>query len=160
MDVDVPIDTEASSISLQSLQTRYIITRLGNQQLVFPAQWVDEIMLIERAQILSLPFYNSSILGVVHHQGSIIPLVTIQLLNNVGQEQITQQHRIQEKLTAIRLSQSISELSGVGLIVDQVIGSISHEQLLANNQEATTASNLPVEVFQIDRIEQCIWQPR
>lgn len=159
MDVDVPINTEAIPISWQSLQKRYILTLVGNQQFVFPAHWVAEIMLIERSQILNLPCYNSLILGVIHHQGSIIPLVSIQLLNKVEQDQIVPQQRIQEKLTAIRLSQSVGELSGVGLIVDQVIGSMDHEQLLANQHKATESSHLQLEVFQLDRISPSIWQP-
>jgi chemotaxis signal transduction protein len=159
MDVDVPRNTEAIPISLQSLQKRYILTLVGNQQLVFPAHWVAEIILIQRSQILNLPFYNSLLLGVIHHQGSIIPLVSIQLLNKVEKDQIVPQQRIQEKLTAIRLSQVVGELSGVGLIVEQVIGSISYEQLLANQHKATASSHPQVEVFQLDRIWQSIWQP-
>jgi chemotaxis signal transduction protein len=153
--MDLSVDIETNSFSLQPFQSRYILTKMGHQKIGFPSQWVAEIMLIERSQILHLPFYDSRLLGVVHHQGSIVPLVTLQFTNPVSQQQ-----RIQETLTAIRLSQSVSELSGVGLIVDRVIGSISHEQLSANEQKATASSSPPIEVFQPESIPQSIWQPR
>lgn len=158
--MDISVDSETNSFSLQSFQSRYILTQVGHQQIGFPSQWVAEIMLIEQSQILNLPFYDSMLLGVVHYQGSIIPLVTLQFANPVGQDRVIQRQRIQETLTAIRLSQSVKELSGVGLIVDRVIGSISHEQLLANEQKATASSNPQIEVFQPERISQSIWQPR
>lgn len=153
--MDLPVDIETSSSSLQPFQNRYILTQVGHQQIGFPSQWVAEIMLIEQSQILNLPFYDSRLVGVVHHQGNIIPLVTLQFAYSVSQRP-----RIRETLIAIRLSQSVSQLSGVGLIVEKVIGSISQEQLSANEYQATEASNPPIEVFQPEKIPPSIWQPR
>lgn len=151
----LPVDIEANSSSLQTFQNRYILTQVGHQQIGFPSRWVAEIILIERSQILNLPFYDSRLLGIVHHQGSIIPLITLHFAYSVNQQQ-----KIPEMLTAIRLSQSVSELAGVGLIVDRVIGSIAHEQLLANQEQATASSHPPIEVFQPEKIPLSIWQPR
>ncbi|HEY9614603.1 chemotaxis protein CheW [Allocoleopsis sp.] len=153
--MDISVDVETDSLSLKSFQDRYILTQVGHQKIVFPSQWVAEIMLIERSQILNLPFYDSRVLGVVHRQGGIIPLVTLQVANPMSQRP-----RIQETLTAIRLSQLVSELAGVGLIVDQVIGSISQEELSAKEQKATESSNPQIEVFQPESISPSIWQPR
>lgn len=158
--MELPVDIETHAFSLQSFQRRCILTQIGEQKISFPSQWVAEIMLIERSQILNIPFYDSRLLGMVHHQGNIIPLVTLQLANPVSQERLIQRQRIQDKLIAIRLSSSVSELSGVGLIVDQVIGSISQEQLLLNQQPTTESSNDSIEMFQPERIPQVIWQPR
>jgi chemotaxis signal transduction protein len=155
-----PVDIETNSFSLQSFQNRYILTQVGNQQIAFPSQWVVEIMLIERSQILNLPFYDSRLLGVVHHQSSIIPLVILQSPHPSDTKRLIQRQRIQETLTAIRLSQAVSTLSGVGLIVDRVIGSIAQEQLSLNVQKATESSNPQIEVFQPERIPQSIWQSR
>lgn len=157
--MDRPVDIEISPSSLQSFQNRYILSQVGHQQIAFPSQWVSEIVLIERSQILHLPFYDSRLLGVVHHQSYIIPLVTLQLAYPVSQKRIIQRQRIQETLTAIRLSQSVSELSGVGLVVDRVIGSISHEQLSADEQQATGASNQSIVMFESEKIPPSIWQP-
>ncbi|WP_155898092.1 hypothetical protein [Allocoleopsis franciscana] len=158
--MNIPVDIETHSFSLQSFQRRYILTQIGEQKISFPSQWVTEIMLIERSQILKLPFYDSRLEGIVHHQGNIISLITPQLSNPVTQEHLIQRQRIQEKLTAIRLSSSVSELFGVGLIVDRVIGSISQEQLGLNQQQATESFNLSIEMFQPEKIPQSIWQPR
>lgn len=158
--MDLPVDIETTSFSLQSFQSRYILTQVGLQKIGFPSQWVTEIMLVERSQILKLPFYNSRLLGVVHHQGSIIPLVTLQATNSVSQSRVNQRFRIQETLTAIRLNPSVSALPGVGLVVDQVLGSISHEQLLANEQKTKKTSHPHIEVFQPETIEPSIWQPQ
>jgi hypothetical protein len=155
-----PVDIETNSFSLQSFQNRYILTQVGNQQIAFPSQWVVEIMLIEQSQILNLPFYDSRLLGVVHHQSSIIPLVILQSPHPSDTKRLIQRQRIQETLTAIRLSQAVSTLSGVGLIVDRVIGSIAQEQLSLNVQKATESSNPQIEVFQPERIPQSIWQSR
>jgi hypothetical protein len=73
---------------------------------------------------------------------------------------VNQRLRIQETLTAIRLNTSVSTLPGVGLIVDRVIGSISHEQLLANEQKAKGISHPKIEMFQPERIPPSIWQPQ
>ena len=158
--MDFSVDIETNSFSLQSFQSRHILTQVGHQQIGFPSQWVAEIMIVERSQILKLPFYDSMVLGVVYHHSSIIPLVALQFTNLVSQVRINQRPRIQETLTAIRLSQSVNELSGIGLIVDRVIGSISHEQLSAKESKATAASDPQIEVFQLERIPPSIWQPR
>lgn len=152
--MNLPLDIEPNFFSLQSFERRYILTQVGTQKIGFPSQWVAEIILVERSQILNLPFYDTRLLGVVHHQGNIIPLVTLQSTNRASQRP-----RIQETLTAIHLTQSVGTLSGVGLIVDRVIGSISHEQLSANEQTVTDASALPIEVFQPEMIPPSIWQP-
>jgi chemotaxis signal transduction protein len=146
--MDIPLDIETKSFSLPSFESRYILTQVGAQKIGFPSHWVAEIILIERSQILNLPFYDSRLLGVVHHQGNIIPLVTLQSTNLVSQRP-----KIQETLAAIHLTQSVGTLAGVGLIVDRVLGSISHQQLSANE------SDLPIEVFQPERIPPSIWQP-
>ena len=153
--MDISRDAEADSLPLKSFQGRYILTLVGHQKIAFPSQWVAEIILIERSQILNLPFYDSRLLGVVHHHGSIIPLVTLQNFNPMSQRS-----RIQETLTVIRLSQLIDELSGVGLIVDQVIGSISSEQLSANDPKTRASSNAQIELFKPEKISPSIWQPR
>ncbi len=153
--MNIPVDVEAASLSLKSFQGRYILTQVGHQKIGFPSQWVAEIILIERSQIFNLPFYDSRLLGVIHHQGNIIPLITLQVASPISQRLSNR-----ETLTAIRLSPLVSELSGVGLIVDQVIGSISQEQLLANGQTTAESSKHPIEIFQPKKIPPSIWQPR
>lgn len=158
--MEIPLESETSLFPFPSFQKRYILTQVENQQLAFPTQWVTEIILVERSQILTMPFYHSMVLGVVHHQGSIIPLITLPRINQGQQTQVVQKNRIQETMKVIHLAESVNKLSGVGLIVEQVIGSISHEQLLANEQKQLENFPSQIEVFQPDRIPPSIWQPR
>ena len=139
MDMDVvPIKSESN---FNALQTRYIITQMGNQQLVFPAQWVAEIILIELSQILNLPFYNSMILGVVHHQGSIVPLLSSLMLLSKKLDQDVRFRMTKETLTVIRLGQSLEKFAGVGIVVEKVVGSFAAEQL--SDQQIFSVSDLP-----------------
>ncbi len=145
--MDIPLSTENSSFLEQSLQRRYILTHVGNQQLVFPAQWVIEIMLIERSQILNLPFYDSRLLGVVHHQGNIVPLIAYPLLLSKKRGQDLRFRARKESLMVIRLSPAVDKLAGVGIVVEQVVGSL------------TTEPSPEQPIFQLSDLPNNIWQP-
>jgi chemotaxis signal transduction protein len=146
-----PADAEASlSASLSSVPStdlsptvsvspseRYILTQVGTQQLVFPSHWVAEILLVERSQILSLPFYAPMLLGVVHHHGRIIPLVAIwQVL-----EDATAPTR--ETLSVVQLNSAATGLAGVGIVVDRASDNRSREQLPADLFDSTASLENP-----------------
>jgi chemotaxis signal transduction protein len=124
---------------------RYILTQVGEQKLAFPPAWVNEVMQFEQVRILQLPFYSPTILGVVHHQGEVVPLVSAQAAIFAGQTQY-----MPETITAVRLSQSIGELAGTGLVVDRVLGSVSAEQLSATGTR----------LIQLQDISSQLWQPQ
>lgn len=149
MDVDIPINTEDSPSFFPSLQKRYILTRTGNQQLVFPTQWVAQIMLIERSQILKLPFYNSKLLGVVHHQGNIVPLISSYILHSETIDQDIRFRGRKDLLTVILLGQSVDQLAGVGIVVEKIIGSIAAEP--SPDQHIFQLSDLPSHIWQPHR---------
>ena len=101
---------------------RYIVVKVGDRLIICPDVLVAEIMIVERNAILALPFYTSAIVGVIHHQANVMPLLLLRLL--IGEQRAL----ITESLTVVRLSQVADKLnnqqiSGVGLIVDRVIGS-------------------------------------
>lgn len=144
--MDIPLSAENSSFSDQCLQKRYILSRVGNQQLVFSAQWVAEIMLIERAQILNLPFYNRILLGVIHHQGNIVPLISSHILLSEKLGLDVRFRGMQEKLTVICLSQAVNNLAGVGVVVEQVVGSFVTEK--SPQQHIFQPSDLPTHIWQ------------
>ncbi|MBW4471617.1 MAG: chemotaxis protein CheW [Stenomitos rutilans HA7619-LM2] len=141
-------NTEAIEHSLQSLQERYMLTQVGQQQLVFPTRWVGEIMLVERSQILKLPFYDRSLLGLMHHGGTIVPLLDAHplILETLGQD--ARSRTLKESLTVVRLRSTIDGLAGVGIVVDRVIGSVSSEQITE------------LRLFQRSDIPNHLWQPR
>ena len=147
-DVGVAGTTETSDRSLPSLQSRYMLTQVGQQSLAFPSHWVSEIVLIERSQILSLPFYDRALLGLIHHNGSIVPLLAAHslLLEALGQDK--RSRAMKETLTVVRLGPATDGLVGVGIVVNQVIGNLKPEQLAKHR------------LFQLSDIPSQLWQPR
>lgn len=115
-----------SSAALASASERYILTQVGARQLVFPAQWVTEILLVERSQILVLPFYAPILLGVFHHHSQIIPLVAIwQVLEGATAP-------TREMLSVVQLSAAAAGLAGVGIVVDRASDNRLREQFSAD----------------------------
>jgi chemotaxis signal transduction protein len=123
---------------------RYIVARVGDRLVTFPDVLVSEIMILDRSAILPLPFYETAIIGVTHHQANIMPLLLLRLLMGEQRALIT------ESLTVVRLSKIIDELSDknlgdVGVIVDRVIGSLTIDEYQELNQNSSQLSNLLVE---------------
>jgi chemotaxis signal transduction protein len=149
--MDISIDAEVSSSFMQSFQDRYILTQVGQRQLVFPSQWVSEILLIERSHLLPLPFYGSILLGVIHHQNHIVPLISSQGLLS---EKSNRPARFtdMERLNVICLSQATERFTGVGIVVEEVIGNCSEEQL--------TAQETVIERFRLQDIPNDVWRPQ
>ncbi len=176
-------DTPANLPSkLTAPNNRYIVVKVGDRLVTFPDVLVSEIMIIERNTILALPFYETAIVGVIHHQANIMPLLLLRLLMGEQRALIT------ESLTVVRLSKVADDLagnlvgnlagnlggknlSGVGLIVDRVIGSLTTDeyqdrylldspkkvhQTVANIQENEYT---PIEII-LSSIPTHIWQPQ
>ncbi len=146
--VDLPPDPEASLPTSPALQNRHILTRVGQQYLTFPSQWVAEILLVERSQILSLPFYDSTLLGVVYRQGQIIPLISAHILLSKEMEQDVRLRAMRETLTVVHLGQATDQLAGIGIVVEDVVSN------------ATAQPPSEQRVFQLSDLPSHIWQPR
>ncbi|WOD39648.1 chemotaxis protein CheW [Nodosilinea sp. E11] len=136
------LDVELDSLALPD--STYFLTQVGSRQLAFPATEIAEVMLVERSQILSLPFYQPGLLGVVHVQGQLVPLVTLQLLLE-GVSGVTR-----EVFNAVQLNTS-SPLAGIALVIDQLVGNCTAEQL---------AQDSTIEPFNPDIVPAELWQPR
>lgn len=140
------------SSAMPALKSRYLLTHIGDQALAFPSQWVAEIILVERSQVLSLPFYSSLLLGVVHHQGTIVPLIAVHgLLSNKLNQEI-RPAMLKETLSVVRLGPQAEHLAGVGIVVEQVI-----EQAI---DDFTTESSTSYNIFQPSDVPSQIWQPQ
>jgi chemotaxis signal transduction protein len=103
---------------------RYIVAKVGDRSVIFPDVLISEIIILERNAILALPFYETAIIGVTHHQATIMPLLLLRLL--IGEQRTL----ITESLTVVRLSKiadnlGVNNLGGVGIIVDRVVGSLT-----------------------------------
>jgi chemotaxis signal transduction protein len=140
------MEADSSAPLFAAWQDRYLLTVTGAQQLAFPSQWVAEIMVVERSQILSLPFYHPMLLGVVHQRGMIIPLITLSQPQRSGNRS--------SQFTVIRLNQSVAHLAGVGITVDRVVGTS------AQTTEQPQSAHSPLRIFQPTQIPASVWQPR
>lgn len=145
-------DTNTGSLSSQFLHNRYILTAVGEQELAFPSQWVAEILLIERSQVLALPFYGPMFLGVIHHQGDIVPLISSHVVLPKEPSQTVHASLMKETLSVIRLGSSVGKHAGVGLVVGRVVGSVSEEQI--------SAAESTIRRLDLEDVPNRVWQPQ
>jgi len=141
-----------------SLQDRYVLTQVGDQQFAFPSVCVAEILLIERSQILGLPFYDAAILGVVHNHGRIVPLVELKRLFKKTSG------LMRETVNVVQLSQDMEHLAGIGIVVDKVLDGRSQEQVSDEAFSlASSASSPPeasVQLFHRELLSDRLWMPQ
>jgi chemotaxis protein histidine kinase CheA len=154
---EVLSDAESSILSntllpLPLSQGQCILAEIGQQEIVFPSRWVAEIILIERSKILSLPFYGCPLLGVVYHQGTIMPIISAHLLLLEKLNQGIQLTASKELLSVVRLSQFADHLSGVGIAVDRIVGNIWGTQVSGFESSRWQ--------FQLQDIPDPVWQPQ
>jgi len=134
---------------------RYILASLGDRVLVLADIFVAEIMLVERAFILPLPFFGPALIGLAHHQGRLTPLLSLaRLLNDANA-------LIPEVVSVICLkgdetNPATEDVAGAGLIVDRVVGTVSPEQCADLLQDSIRY--LPLEQL-LPQIPSHAWQP-
>ena len=138
MNITTQITTENTN-----QEERYLVALVEDKKVAFSAHWVHEILVFQRAQILQLPFYDRCLLGVIHHQNQIVPLVSGRTIFLEKTQKITQ-----ATFTAVRLNQLGQNLAGVGVIVDRMVENLSAKEL---TQE---------QLFELTDIPQQIWQPQ
>ncbi len=120
---------------------RYILAKVGDRTVTFPDGLISEILIIDRNAILALPFYTTAIVGVIHHQAQVMPLLLLQLLLE------ERSALIKESLSVVRLSKladSLTDqpLSGVGIIVDRVIGSLTTDEYQTGNFHSSSETEV------------------
>ncbi|ABW26144.1 chemotaxis protein CheW [Acaryochloris marina] len=149
--------TESIVSSSASIKERYILTQVGAWVLIFPARWVAEIFRIQRSQILDLPFYQSPLSGVTHHNSQIIPLASAhQVLQ-------TQENTLRETVTVLQLNRKAERLTNMGIIVDRTLGSASKEQLspsVLTSQALYPQGTDSQVLFQPDWFPPDLWHPQ
>jgi hypothetical protein len=147
-----------------------ILTRIFGKVVSFPHIWVTDVLLIPQSQILQLPFYPAAVLGVVHQQGSVVPLVWGQALLRADPSQRYQMSVLPETLTVIRLSAAITNATGVGIVIDQLLGQKSESQNSSQAQHNFIDPNNFVEAhnfvdapealkFSLEMLPSHLWQP-
>lgn len=152
-----PMSVISFSSNTNQIHERFILTKLEEINLFFPSNLVTEILMIETSKLLPLPFYSQEILGCIHHQGQIIPLVSLyQLL--LGKPRLSK-----EKLKVVRLSENSGNLRGVGIVVDQLLGSQGREQIspeLFKTDKVITLNEQKMCLFQPHLLTEELWQPQ
>ncbi len=134
--------TQLIANTTSPLENRFILAKVLDQTLAIPAGWVAEILRVDKNKILNLPFYKDLVLGITHHSGQILPLLSTHLL--IGKYQVD----LRETLTVVRLGSVAGDVVEVGLVVDQVVRSAMQFEL-------------PVEtvVFDPQMMQLDLWQP-
>ena len=138
-------------------ETTFILTKLAELTLVFPTGLVSEILIIDPAKILSLPFYDSAVLGCIHQGGRMIPLISLAKIF------LGKNNWVQQNLTAVRLSETAGEISGCGLVVEGLLGSQTKAQLppeLFKSSKISEPSDQPICLFKPELLSPQIWQPQ
>lgn len=135
-------------------QQRYILTQVEQVTFVFPLALVAEIPIVERSQILTMPFYSPVVMGILHHAGRIVPLVSLRQLLGIGKGFAT------ERLTVVQLSAAAAEQAGLGLVVDRTLGMRSHSQLPPDLFDAVQSNSEPnLRLFKPELLADSLWQP-
>ena len=107
--MSIPANTE-NLLDLQvAPSNRYIVAKVGDRSVTFPDVLISEIIILERKSILVLPFYETAIIGVTHHQATVMPLLLLRLLMGEQRTLIT------ESLTVVRLSKLADNLGNKNL---------------------------------------------
>jgi hypothetical protein len=133
------------------LYSRYILAGLEQLIVVFGDALVVEIIVVERSYILPFPFFSSSMLGVIHHQGVVIPLLSLK------RALLDKNALMPENLTVVRLSNELPQLAGAGIVVDRVLSSMLSEQY---TKLAESSGNTYVRLENLlPRLPGTLWEP-
>lgn len=145
-----------STINTSKIQDRFILVQLDEVKLLFSTNLVMEILIIEANKLLLLPFYPQGVLGCVQNRGQIIPLISLYHLL-WGKAQLSK-----EKLKIVRLNENAGTLRGVGIVVDQLLGSQDSEQFLPfldNCDSLETLKQQKMGIFNPKLIPEHLWHP-
>lgn len=135
-------DEMAPTVISDSKSSSHILTQYAGKTLVFPAAWVTDIIVIERRKILQLPFYPAAVLGVVHYQTSVVPLVILERFS----ASTTGLKPSQSTLMAVRLNEATGSLNGVGVVVDRLLGHA--DEMTMESGDRFQISDLPAQLWQ------------
>ena len=154
----VGVDSGCELTQSQAEQ-RFILAQLDQLTLVFQSAMVAEILVIKRSQILALPFYDQAVLGCIHNESQIIPLISIHQI--VG----AKVGPTKESLIVVRLSNVAEAMAGIGIVADRVLGSRAQEQLPADvfsTDLSIDSANAGTKVwlFRSEVLSSHLWQPQ
>ncbi|MEO0948967.1 MAG: chemotaxis protein CheW [Cyanobacteria bacterium J06641_5] len=130
-----------ASLDSRTKTDRYILTRVGQLDLAFQAQWIDEFIVVNRVQILRLSFYSPAVLGIAHCKGRMLPLISAQYCLVGGEVRDLPSDRV----IAVCLSEAAPTAGGVGLVVDRILGS---QRILEPTSRLFKSADIPNQIWQ------------
>ena len=118
-----------TSVTDSSIRTQVIVAECQNQRIAFKSAWIEEVLLFQREQLYSLPFYPPQLVGLYPRQGQLIPLI------EYGEAETSKlRMNRQETLRALRLSEAMEALSGVAILVDKIVGTMDLAKFEIQNE--------------------------
>jgi hypothetical protein len=136
------------------LRDRFLLAQVQAFTLVIPALWVVEIFRAERSQILALPFYSPLLLGITHHGGRVLPLLSTHSLLNVPSP------ALRENTMVVKLGDQAGALAQVGLVIDRPLGSQTRAELpSAVFSETSQRSDSSLVLLRPELVSSDLWQP-
>jgi chemotaxis signal transduction protein len=129
-----------------ALVDRYLLTEVGKYTLVFPTNWVSEVLQVEQSKVLQMPHYSPAILGIANHHNDFITLVAgWQFLPE------NQPSRI-DRFTVVRLGVTMRNWQNIGVVIDRVLGSMVKKDLPSKPQDLFVLANSQL-------LPNHLWQP-
>jgi chemotaxis signal transduction protein len=155
------IPTQSDAVPAQAtLSDRFISVQVQSFNLVIPAAWVAEIFRIEKSQILPLPFYNPLLVGITHHGGRVLPLLSAHHLLKAASTSL------RENTMVVKLNDAAGTLAHVGLVVDRTLGSQTRTELPATlfsdslTAESLNSASEPMLLLRSEWVSPDLWQPQ
>jgi chemotaxis signal transduction protein len=137
----------------------YLLTEVGAQTLAFETAWIAEILVVERTQILKIPFYTPAVIGLFHHQSKIVPLISAHqiLALKFSQASNHSSASLYGSLSVVCFNSKVAPLAGISIAVDRVLNSCSPQAIAESASEPQVS---PIQVFQADMIPESVWHLR
>jgi hypothetical protein len=137
-----------------TLSDRFLLAQVQTLTLVIPALWVVEIFRVERSQILALPFYSPLLIGITHHGGRVLPLLSSSTLLNAPSTSL------RENTMVVKLGDAAGSLAQVGIVIDRPLGSQTRAEIPSTVfADAAQSPNDSIVLLRPERVSADLWQP-
>jgi chemotaxis signal transduction protein len=143
-----------NTVPTSTLSDRFLLAQVQFFTLVIPALWVVEIFRVERSQILALPFYSPLLIGITHHGGRVLPLLSSSTLLNAPSTSL------RENTMVVKLGDAAGSLAQVGIVIDRPLGSQSRAEIpSAVFADAVQSPHDSIVLLRPERVSADLWQP-
>jgi hypothetical protein len=152
----IPAHTHPTALHSESnstLSDRFLLAQVQDLTLVIPAIWVIEIFRVDRAQIMALPFYGPLLIGITHHGGRVLPLLSTHSLLNAPTT------ALRETTMVVKLGDTAGAFAQIGLAIDRPLGSQIRAELPKEIFLDPQPSHTSWVLLRPELVSQDLWQP-